>query len=399
MFYKRHDSCRFIKRAICAGLAASAWSGLTAHAQTTIEFGATTTQTSNEKGDTDQGFSLDQKRSVPQSGFSFRNVPSIEEASSLQSSASADTAPSFAQKELIGSESEASAWEVPKTAKRTSPTSSDRLTPLTPVANPIGFEALGNGKPGDAAFRILEENKPTPQTTMLEPNASDFEPVHQQPNDGKIALVAFTQEPSALPLEGRVAQAEQGNGQPMGVLKPNDANGIQGLKGEVKIFIDPVTGQVTLIGDDEDTKLVADAFEDLKKQTPKANAERILLNNIASEEIAETVQEIYDANYSSSQGQAFVRPLRSPNGLYVFGTKEAIESIRSIVEKSRILVTLIWRFEDGLNIITLNRSLRSSTCWLLAIGRELQLTIFVSTTWAPNQLGFCLSCCRRRRKT
>jgi len=143
-------------------------------------------------------------------------------------------------------------------------------------------------------------------------------------------LAAFTQDAALTPLENEQPPV---NAQPARVFKPNDPDGIQGLKDEVKIFIDPITGQVTLIGNDEDTALVAKEFEKLKQQTPTAAPERILLSNISSEEIAETVQEIYDANYAASQGQAFVRPLRSPNALYVFGTEEAIESIRSIVEK------------------------------------------------------------------
>ena len=154
-----------------------------------------------------------------------------------------------------------------------------------------------------------------------------FEPAENQfeTNRPPIARVAFRQDPPRLP--------EAGNNEPMGVLRPNEAGGVQGLQNEVKIFIDPDTGQVTLIGDDADTALVAKAFEDLAKQAPKPTAERILLNNIGSEEIAETVQELYDASFATAQGKAFVRALRSPNGLYVFGTKEAIASIRSIVEK------------------------------------------------------------------
>ncbi len=314
MFHKRHDSCRSIKKAICAGLVASAsacaWSVSTAHAQTTIEFGSSSTVVADQQSNTPPA----------QSGFSFRSMPSIE-ASRNQQSTSATTG-TF--------DSKISGWEVPNTGKPVS--SVDRLPSSrpTPASKSIDFGSLGTSKPGDEAFRILKENKPTPQASMLQPYTPDFEPVPHQPNDGKIALVAFTQEPEALPLENQTGQVQ---GQPMGVLRPNDANGIQGLKGEVKILRDPVTGLITLIGDDEDTALVEKAFEDLKKQAPASTAERILLNNIASEEIAETVQEIYDANFAPSQGQAFVRPLRSPNALYVFGTKEAIDSVRSIVQK------------------------------------------------------------------
>ncbi len=115
--------------------------------------------------------------------------------------------------------------------------------------------------------------------------------------------------------------------------QPGQPGGVEGLANEVRIVVDPETGQVTLIGDPEDTAIVRKAFEDLSKQTTKPGVERILLKNIASEQIAESVQEIYDANYANTQGAAIIKPLRSPNGLYVFGTPQAIESVRAIVTK------------------------------------------------------------------
>ena len=211
-----------------------------------------------------------------------------------------------------------------------------KLTPITPL------------KPGDDTFRILRNPKPAPPLEK-QPNTSKplgtptsdsdyttkvinsgFELNSNQTEDhwtsqpypDTIAQVGFQEETQPAPTA-----------EPMGVLRPNETGGVQGLQGEVKIFIDPDTGQVTLIGDAADTALVAKAFEDLAKQAPKATAERILLNNISSEEIAETVQEIYDANFAASQGKAFVRALRSPNGLYVFGTDDAIASIQAIVDK------------------------------------------------------------------
>ena len=63
---------------------------------------------------------------------------------------------------------------------------------------------------------------------------------------------------------------DEARGQATRVFKPNQPGGIQGLKGEVKVFIDPHTGQVTLGGDEEDTALVAKAMRDLNKQDPKA---------------------------------------------------------------------------------------------------------------------------------
>lgn len=117
------------------------------------------------------------------------------------------------------------------------------------------------------------------------------------------------------------------------LIRPGQPDGVEGLTNEVRIVVDPETGQVTLIGDPADTAIVRKAFEDISKQSAKPGVERILLKNLAGEQIAESVQEIYDANYAATQGAAIIKPLRSPNGLYVFGTPEAIKSVRTIVTK------------------------------------------------------------------
>ena len=69
---------------------------------------------------------------------------------------------------------------------------------------------------------------------------------------------------------------EEAPGEPVAVIKPNEAGGVRSLKNEVKIFRDPSTGQVTLIGDVEDVALVANSMEDLAKQAPKAMGEKYL---------------------------------------------------------------------------------------------------------------------------
>ena len=115
------------------------------------------------------------------------------------------------------------------------------------------------------------------------------------------------------------------------IIRPGQPGIPEGLQGEVRIVVDPDTGDVTLIGAPEDTAIVREEFEKLSRTSSKPVVERILLKNLLGEEIAESVQEFYDAKYAESQGPASIKPLRSPNGLYVFGTPRAIESIRAIV--------------------------------------------------------------------
>ena len=75
------------------------------------------------------------------------------------------------------------------------------------------------------------------------------------------------------------------------------------------------------------------SVEELARQSPKPSIERILLNNVLAEQIAESVQEIYDDNYADTQGAAVIKPLRSPNSLCVVGTPQAIASVQAIVSK------------------------------------------------------------------
>ncbi len=334
MLHNRFLNRRTITKVICAGLfmlAADCGSSVSAtFAQTTNEFGGTSKV--NQKTDSPKRVSTDD---IDSSGFRFRRFPTLQEApqaAPVQLAPSQQSVSPFGQrrKPLFRTEGAQvqSVWQLPKTRRKIG-SQQPVQTPNSPRT--INVESMAAGKPGDNAFRILRRQKPVPEPAVKH----QAPPAHngggfvgrqdQEPLERPVAHVAFLQDAGAL--QG------QENSEPMGVLKPNETGGVQGLQNEVKVFIDPETGQVTLIGDDADTALVAKAFEDLAKQAPKATAERILLNNIASEEIAETVQEIYDANFAASQGRAFVRQLRSPNGLYVFGTNEAIESIRAIVEK------------------------------------------------------------------
>jgi len=129
--------------------------------------------------------------------------------------------------------------------------------PIGVAAGDDATPAMENGVPVDQIIR--PDNSPTPE-----------EMTDAAGDEGST---------SRSLLEAAVADAKA-LGEPKAVLKPNESGGIQGLKDEVKIFMDPDTGQVTLIGDGEDTALVAKSLEDLAKQDPKA-AEKNLEKKIA----------------------------------------------------------------------------------------------------------------------
>lgn len=116
------------------------------------------------------------------------------------------------------------------------------------------------------------------------------------------------------------------------IIRPGGPGGFEGLHGKVRIVVDPDTGQVTLLGDPADTAIVQKTFEEISKKSSRPKVERILLNSISGEKIAETVQELYDVHYAETQGAAIIRSLGSPNGLYVFGTPQAIKSVRALTK-------------------------------------------------------------------
>lgn len=116
---------------------------------------------------------------------------------------------------------------------------------------------------------------------------------------------------------------------------PEQLQDAQGLKGKVKIIEDPETGKITIVGDPEDLKVIMGVIDKINKDAAK-NApivERIPLANLQSESEAEGIQEMYDQRFADSNGPATITPLASPNSLVVLGQPEAVEAVRSIVQK------------------------------------------------------------------
>ena len=54
--------------------------------------------------------------------------------------------------------------------------------------------------------------------------------------------------------------------------------------------------------------------------------------NVQSTTIAESLQELYDANYAAGSGKATITALESPNALFVVGQPEAVELVRKLVQ-------------------------------------------------------------------
>ena len=110
--------------------------------------------------------------------------------------------------------------------------------------------------------------------------------------------------------------------------------GTQGIKNPVKIIQDPETGVMRLIGEPEDVAIIRRVILDINQdsQSMQPLVERIKLENLQSEAIAELVQSLYDeSSYRASTGPVRVSPLASPNSLIVVGQKDAVEAVKKIV--------------------------------------------------------------------
>ena len=113
------------------------------------------------------------------------------------------------------------------------------------------------------------------------------------------------------------------------------------VKDEVKIIQDPVTGIITLVGSAADVEIVRKVIAEIssKAKARQALVERIPLEYLLSSEIAEQIQEIYDASYAPSTGAAKIQALSSPNAIVVVGQPAGIEAVQQLVGSMDVVAT------------------------------------------------------------
>ena len=113
------------------------------------------------------------------------------------------------------------------------------------------------------------------------------------------------------------------------------------VKDEVKIIQDPVTGIITLVGSAADVEIVRKVIAEIssKAKARQALVERIPLEYLLSSEIAEQIQEIYDASYASSTGAAKIQALSSPNAIVVVGQPAGIKAVQQLIGSMDVVAT------------------------------------------------------------
>ena len=204
-----------------------------------------------------------------------------------------------------------------RTAEQTSPSDADgfEFSPVPEINNPGSGSLLNsrfNNFPKADTISAVQSSQPAVQSQVAP--ASWSAPVAPKTATDPAATTGFV-----------VQQQDQQGGE---IGQP----AIDGVNGSVKIIFDEQTGKLIAIGDPADVEIVNQTLRQIEAQLKEEERvpERITLRISKSEEIVESIRQIYDQNYSS-KGKAEIIPLKDPNALLVFGSKGAIEAVQEII--------------------------------------------------------------------
>jgi type II secretion system protein D len=219
----------------------------------------------------------------------------------------------------------------------------------------VAQESQTNTSPNvEARIRLRESVQRVPVTQSPDPEYH-FAPIPTIPQDLGAANNSPIQQVSAqvpvetkseqgvrvasLPMTATLATAlakqQNQNGQAVAIQDENaqEISGLPGMRGSVRIVPDRENNKLIVIGDDADVAIVEKAIDEMLDETKDEIRfpERIPLKYSSSEDVVESIREIYDGNYATKTGSATIGALKSPNALLVFGSSEAIKAVRDIV--------------------------------------------------------------------
>ena len=191
--------------------------------------------------------------------------------------------------------------------------------PTPPVSRPLSSSAV---KP-------IGEAIPTTASGSVSP-ALHIASLEDQPG-GAVQLASAQVSPIQDP-NSQIVPGQQDLGTPIGEISQQNSQ-LPGLKGPVRIFYDSRTNRFTLIGDKDDCAIVEKAIQELRESSEDQTGlpAQIPLRFSNSEDIIESIRQVYDANFANRTGAATIEALRSPNALLVFGSPDAIKAVRDIV--------------------------------------------------------------------
>ena len=186
----------------------------------------------------------------------------------------------------------------------------------------------------------LTEQGAVRQTVLVDASMAELKTVQQA-----AFLMGLTQD-ITQPDNGSqedITEPEASVTLPPGTTLPQNMNQDvdETVKDEVKIIQDPVTGIITIVGSKADVEVVTKMIAEIsaKSKSRQALVERIPLEYLLSAEVAEQIQEIYDASYAPSTGAAKIQALSSPNAIVVVGQPAGIKAVQDLVGSMDVVAT------------------------------------------------------------
>ena len=168
-----------------------------------------------------------------------------------------------------------------------------------------------------------------PRAAFMELGAADPEKIG---NALKLVRASFQED--AEEDEEAVIDVNDPTGDVTGISSIGDASD-SGVFGDVKIEFVPELGFAIVQGNARDVKRVQELIEKIKRQSEETQPELEVypLEYINSTAIATVVKQLYEEILAARQGNVSITALVQPNSLLLIGRKEAIASLKQLLEK------------------------------------------------------------------
>lgn len=100
----------------------------------------------------------------------------------------------------------------------------------------------------------------------------------------------------------------------------------------VRIIINEATGQIIIIGRQEDVERVVRLLQDLEQSVGKPYIEILPLKHISDRAVSDLIAQIYDQVFART-ARVTITPLTKPNALLLIGPQEGVEAVKELIAR------------------------------------------------------------------
>jgi type II secretion system protein D len=100
----------------------------------------------------------------------------------------------------------------------------------------------------------------------------------------------------------------------------------------VRIIINEATGQIIIIGRQEDVERIVRLLQDLEQSVGKPYIEILPLKHISDRAVSDLIAQIYDQVFART-ARVTITPLTKPNALLLIGPQEGVEAVKELVSR------------------------------------------------------------------